>query len=84
MSREAIEDILAPSVVTLGKASGSKGAAGPQQSFLDGSMLLAKGTGPEKIIRVSTFSNYFGWKGKRERNCLQVKKQRSWQEMRVH
>lgn len=51
MSSKAIEDILAVNVVTLGKARGSKGAARPQQSFLDGSILLAKRTGPEKIIK---------------------------------
>lgn len=46
MSGKVIKDILVPGVVTLGKYRGFKSVG-----FLDGSILLAKGTGPENIIK---------------------------------
>ena len=51
MSGKVTEDVLAISVVTLDKDRGSQGFPQPQQGFLDGSMLLAKGTGPGNIIK---------------------------------
>ena len=51
MSGKVIEDLLALSVVTLDKNRDFKGLARPQQGFLDGSRLLAKGTGPGNIIK---------------------------------
>lgn len=51
MSGKVTEDVLASRVVTLGKDRGFRGLAGLQQGLLDGSMWLAKGTGPEDIIK---------------------------------